>query len=180
MIARFAPLKGQHIFVEAAREVSKRYPRAEFVLAGAPLFGEERYQDQVRTAALSVENKSVQLLGFVDDVPGLLQELDVLVNPSTQPEGFGQVIVEAMMAGKPVIASASGGPVDVVEDGVTGRLIAPDDALALGRAIGEMLDEPEQSAMMGRRGRLRALQRFDIRETTRQVEQVYERVLSRA
>jgi glycosyltransferase involved in cell wall biosynthesis len=180
MIARFAPVKGQHVFVEAARELSKRHPGAEFVLAGSALFGEERYEEQVRTAALSVENQSVQFLGFVEDVPRLMKELDILVNPSTQPEGFGQVIVEAMMAGKPVIASAAGGPLDVVEDGVTGRLIPPDDAQALGRAMGEMLDQPEQAAMMGRLGRERALQRFDIRETTRQVEQVYEMVISRA
>ena len=101
-----------------------------------------------------------------------------MVSPSTQPEGFGQSIVEAMMAGKPVIASASGGPVDVIEDGVTGRLVPPGDVLALSRAIAQMPDDPEAAAEMGRRGRERALRLYDIRHTTRQIEQVYEKVLA--
>ena len=125
MIARFALLKGQHVFVEAAHNLSERYPAVDFVLAGTPLFGEESYAQEVRAAAQGRNGSSIRFLGFVDDVPGLFGQLDIVVSPSTQPEGFGQSIVEAMMAGKPVIASASGGPVDVIEDGVTGRLVPP-------------------------------------------------------
>jgi glycosyltransferase involved in cell wall biosynthesis len=177
MIARFAPIKGQHVFVQAAQGLGTKYPTVEFVLAGAPLFGEEGYAEDVRQAAASTKGRSLQFLGFVEDVPALLEELDIIVSPSTQPEGFGQVIVEAMMAGKPVVASASGGPTEVIEDGVTGRLVPPGDAAALTRAISEMLDQPEQARIMGCRARERALQLYDIRETTRQIEAVYERVL---
>jgi glycosyltransferase involved in cell wall biosynthesis len=178
MIARFAPIKGQHIFVQAVRELNGNHPTAEFVLAGAPLFGEDQYAERVRAAAVADSSHTVRFIGFVDDVPGLLRQLDVVVAPSTQPEGFGQSIVEAMMAGKPVIASASGGPVDVIEDGVTGRLVPPGDVAALTRAISEMLDDPDAASQMGRRGRERALRLYDIRETTRQIERVYERVLA--
>src|SRR5437899_6546040 len=103
--------------------------------------------------------------------------LDLLVSPSTQPEGFGQSIVEAMLAGKPVIASAAGGPTELIEDGVTGRLVPPSDVQALTRAISDLLDNPTESAAMGRRARERAVKLYDIRETTRLVEAVYERVL---
>jgi glycosyltransferase involved in cell wall biosynthesis len=179
MIARFAPIKGQHLLVEAARQVAKRHPEAEFVMAGTPLFGEEVYAQEVQEHAQRTLRRKVQFLGFVDDVPSLLRELDVIVNPSTVPEGFGQAIVEAMMAGKPVIASALGGPVDVIEDGVTGRLVPAGDSDALANAINQLLSDPAAAAEMGRRGRERAVERYDIRETTRAIERVYERVLSK-
>jgi glycosyltransferase involved in cell wall biosynthesis len=181
MIARFAPLKGQHVFVEAAGRLAQRYPDAEFVVAGAPLFGEGDYQSQVQAAARRLSNASaIQFIGFVEDVPALLHSLDVVVNPSTQPEGLGQVIIEAMMSGKPVIASASGGPVDLIEDGRTGRLVPPGDCAALAGALDAMLRDPQEAAAMGRRGRARAVERYDIRTTARAVERVYEKVLATA
>ena len=179
MVARFAPIKGQHIFVQAAQCLATTYPSAEFVVAGASLFGEEGYELEVREAARSGGDRAVRFLGFVDDVPALMAKLDLVVSPSTQPEGFGQSIVEAMLAGKAVIASAAGGPTELIEDGVTGRLVPPGDVVALSRAISELLEDPVEAAAMGRRARVRASKLYDIRETTRLVEAVYERVLSR-
>jgi glycosyltransferase involved in cell wall biosynthesis len=179
MVARFAPIKGQHIFIQAAQGLATTHPQAEFVLAGSALFGEEHYERQVREMAGSGTSLAVRFLDFVDDVPQLMRKLDVVVSPSTQAEGFGQVIVEAMLAGKPVIASAAGGPIELIEDGVTGRLVPPGDVLALTRAISELLDDPGEAAAIGRRARERALQRYDIRNTTRQIEAVYEKVLSK-
>lgn len=179
MVARFAPLKGQHLLIEAAAKVACSYPNAEFVLAGTPLFGEEVYAQEVQERAQRLLPRNVRFLGFVDDVPALMRDLDIVVNPSTVPEGFGQTIVEAMMAERPVIASALGGPVDVVEDGVTGRLIPAGNSDALAEAISRMLAEPAAAAEMGRQGRLRAVERYDLRETTRAIESVYEKVLAR-
>lgn len=179
MVARFGPIKGQHVFVQAAQGLATAYPSAEFVVAGTSLFGEESYELEVQEAARSRGGQSVRFLGFVDDVPALMTTLDVVVSPSTKPEGFGQSIVEAMLAGKAVIASAAGGPTELIEDGVTGRLVPPGDVLALTRAISELLDDPAEAAAMGRRARERATKLYDIRETARLVEAVYERVLSR-
>jgi glycosyltransferase involved in cell wall biosynthesis len=180
MIARFAPLKGQHVFIEAAGRLAARYPEAEFVVAGTPLFGEGDYQSQVQAAAGRQSNASaIRFVGFVEDVPALLHSLDVVVNPSTQPEGLGQVIIEAMMSGKPVIASASGGPVDLIEDGRTGRLVPPGDGAALAGALDDMLRDPQEAAAMGRRGRARAVERYDIRKTACAVERIYEKVLAK-
>lgn len=178
MVARFAPLKGQHLLVEAARKVADMHPDAEFLIAGTPLFGEELYAQEVQAYAHRVLPRRIRFLGFVDDVPALLRDVDILVNPSTVPEGFGQAIVEAMMAGKPVIASALGGPIDVIDDGVTGRLVPAGDTLALAEAIGDMLSNPTAATEMGRRGRQRAVERYDIRQTTKAIERVYERVLA--
>ena len=179
MVARIAPLKGQHIFLEAVSQVAERHPEAEFVIAGTPLFGEEGYADQIRAqAARSGARDRIQFLGFVDDVPALLHDLDVVVHASVQPEGFGQVIVEAMMAGKPVIASALGGSVDLVVDHVTGRLVPPADPQTLAETLEAMIGDPAAAAAMGRQGRERALQLYDIRRTAAAVQDVYERVLA--
>jgi glycosyltransferase involved in cell wall biosynthesis len=178
MVARFAPLKGQHLLVEAARQIAEKHPRAEFLIAGTPLFGEEAYAQEVQENAQRVLPRRVRFLGFVDDVPALLRDVDILVNPSTVAEGFGQAIVEAMMAGKPVVASALGGPIDVIDNGVTGRLVPAGDSAALAGAIDDLLSNPEAAAEMGRRGRERAVQRYDIRQTTRAIEQVYEKLLT--
>jgi glycosyltransferase involved in cell wall biosynthesis len=177
MIARFSPLKGQHVFVEAAKQISRDHPDTEFVLAGAPLFGEDAYADRVRgDANASVNAGRFQFLGFIDDVPSLLRELDIVVQPSVYPEGFGQSVLEAMMAGKAVVASAAGGLQELVEDRVTGRLVRPDDPSALRQAVNELLTDPAAAREMGRRARLRACELYDIRETVRSIEGVYAEV----
>lgn len=177
MIARFSPLKGQHVFVEAAKQVSVGHPDAEFVLAGVPLFGEEAYADRVRGDAEACVNPDrFQFLGFVDDVPSLLRELDIVVQPSVYPEGFGQSVLEAMMAGKPVIASATGGLCELVQDGATGRLVPPDDPAALGHAIHDLLADPAAASAMGQRARRRAFELYDIRGTVQATERVYAEV----
>src|ERR1700693_5868395 len=109
-----------------------RLPPARFVVAGSALFGEEGYEREVRELALrSNRADQIHFLGFQEDVATLLSDVEVVVQPSTRPEGLGQVVIEAMMSGKPVIASGEGGAVDLVEDGVTGPLVPADDVDAL-------------------------------------------------
>ena len=106
--------------------------------------------------------------------------LDIVVHPSVEPEGLGQTIIEAMMAGKSVVVSAAGGSAELVEDGVTGRLVPPGDASALASAIADLLSDPAKAAEMGRRAREVALERYDIRTTARAIEDIYEKVLAEA
>jgi glycosyltransferase involved in cell wall biosynthesis len=180
MISRFAPIKGQHVFLQAAHQVGQRNRSAQFVLAGTALFREDAYEAGLREdAKLPDLAGRVEMIGFVADVPTLLQTLDVVVSPSISPEGFGQIVVEAMMCGKPVIASAGGAVNELIEDGITGRLVPPGDPVALADAINDVLAHPDESAEMGRRARVVALERYDIRKTTRAIEAVYEKVLAR-
>jgi glycosyltransferase involved in cell wall biosynthesis len=181
MVGRFAPWKGQHVFVEAASRLGKMYPEAEFVLAGTALFGEEKYLRSVQQQASRAENREkIRFLDFVDDVPALFRDLDIVVHASVEPEPFGQVIVEAMMAEKPVVVSAAGGPLELVEEGVTGRLVTPGDPIALAGALETVIQDPVGAAEMGQRARARAVDRYDVHQTARAVEQVYTRVLNKA
>jgi len=107
-----------------------------------------------------------------------MRDLDVVVHASTLPEAFGQVIVEAMLSGRPVVATAIGGPAEIIEDGVTGRLVPPSDAGALAAGIAAVTSDQTAAATMARRARVLALDRFDIGRTTREVEAVYEKALA--
>jgi glycosyltransferase involved in cell wall biosynthesis len=181
MLARFTPLKGQHIFLEAVESISTRHPEAEFVLAGTALFGEEAYERKMRARAMaSAQRDRICFLGFVDNTPEFLRNLDIVVHASVLPEGFGQTIVEAMLAGKPVVATAAGGPSDIIENGVTGLLVEPGSAIRLADAIEYLMTHPDHASAMGRQARKSALERYDTSRFARSVEAVYSSVLEGA
>ena len=175
MLGRIAPWKGQHVFLEAARRIAAARPEVEFVVAGDPLFGEEKYARSLRDQAAGL---GVRFLGFVEDVPALLRDLDVVVHASVQPEGMGQSVVEAMLSGRPVVATGLGGTAELVEDGVTGRIVPAGDPGALARAVSDLLADPGSAAEMGRRARHVARDRFDLDRYAREMAGVYEEVLA--
>jgi glycosyltransferase involved in cell wall biosynthesis len=181
MLARFTPLKGQHIFLEAVESIASRHPDAEFILAGAALFGEEEYERKVRAQALaSAQRNRFCFLGFVDNTPEFIRDLDIVVHASILPEGFGQTIVEAMLAGKPVVATAAGGPSDIVENGVTGLLVEPGNPVRLADAIEYLMTHPDHASAMGRQARKSALERYSTARFARSVEAVYSSLLEGA
>jgi glycosyltransferase involved in cell wall biosynthesis len=180
LVGRICPWKGQHIFLQAAAKVHKRFPRTRFQIIGAALFKEQQYEEEMRNMArtLGLEH-AVEFTGFRNDVPDLMRQLDILVHASTTGEPFGQVIVQGMAAGKPVVATNGGGVPEIVMNGVTGLLVPMADAPAMSSAICALLDSPETAAAMGRAGRLRVLEHFTIERSARKVEAAYAQVLSR-
>src|SRR5581483_10754460 len=137
---------------------------------GAPLFGEETYAEELPALAahLGVTERA-RFLGFRDDVPALLRAADAVVHSSVYPEPFGRVVVEGMLAGRPVIAAASGGVTEIVTDGETGLLVAPGDPGALARAIARLIDDPAAASAMAARGRARARDAFSVEAMQRGV-----------
>ncbi len=180
LIGRIAPWKGQHIFLEAAAQVLRRHPFTRFWVVGAPLFGEHDYERSLHAQAERLElGQSVEFLGFQEDVPTLLAQSDVVVHASTLGEPFGQVVVEGMAAGKPVIATNGGALPEIVESGKTGLLVPMADANAMAEAIDWLLSDPARARAMGAAGQERAQQHFTIRHTARKMESVYDRLLHR-
>lgn len=179
MVARLAPIKGQHIFLQAIESVGPCHPEVEFVIAGGPLFGTDEYAASLKKKVAKLRGASVRLIGHVEDVPRLLDQIDVYVHASVTEEGLPLGLIEAMMAGKAIIATAAGGPTEMIEDGVSGRLIPPGDAPALARALDDLLTYPDEARSMGRHAREVALQRYDIKKTAPMIERVYELVLAR-
>lgn len=139
VFSRLAPWKGQHVVLNALAHL----PGVDCIIAGDTLFGEQAYllrlEKMVKELGLI---DRVQFLGQRTDVPRLMRAVDAVIHPSIDPEPFGRTLVEAMLAGVPVIATDTGAASDILEAGKAGMLIPPDDADALVTAIRQILSEP--------------------------------------
>jgi glycosyltransferase involved in cell wall biosynthesis len=173
VVANFIPYKGHRFFLDAWAEVVARTPEAVALLVGD---GAGRREIEARAAALGLGG-SLRFLGSRLDVPEILGVVDILVHPSLE-EGFCNAILEAMAAGKPVVATAVGGNPEAVVEGETGLLVPPGDGPALAEAIGWLLDRPEQAGAFGHAGRRRVVERFELSRMVTQYEAVYDRLLA--
>jgi len=180
LLGRISPTKGQLEFVRAAAEVVPAHQDVEFRIIGSALFGHDDYERQVR-AEISERGLGgrVRLVGFADDPLAAIDQLSLLVHASTTPEPFGQVIVEAMIRGVPVVATGAGGAreiLDPVPDGEQlGLLVPPGDVDALAQAITSVLDHPEDAAERAARAWRSAQERFPISRTAEVVSEVWRR-----
>jgi glycosyltransferase involved in cell wall biosynthesis len=150
MIGRLVRWKGGLDFVEAADRVLREVPSARFILVGDEIIDvRSRFRDEIldRLDELGIADQ-VRLLPFTDDVGAVLAELDVLVQPSIEPDPFPTAVVEAAVMGVPVIATNHGGVAEIVADGAHGRLVAPGSITELSDACLELaLDEVLRARM---------------------------------
>jgi glycosyltransferase involved in cell wall biosynthesis len=155
------PSKGVDILLDAFAEVLRRVPTSELWIVGD---GPQRSELGRQVDRLGIET-AVRLFGARPrtDLPGLFDEARVLVLPS-RSEGLGRVIVEAMARGRPVVASRVGGVVELVEDGVTGLLVPPEDPAGLAEALVRPLADRELAGRMGIKARHQAEARDPSRE----------------
>lgn len=127
-IGQLVPWKRQELFIEAAKIVAEKQPNVCFWIIGDDIFGRNSsYRSLIikKIKDSQLDNRIV-FKGWQDDMVSLWCQIDCLVHTADR-EPFGRVVVEAMQAGVPVIASKSGGPAEIIEDGVTGCLIASDE-----------------------------------------------------
>lgn len=178
LVGRIARWKGQHIFLCAAAEVLNRFGHCRFQIIGAALFEESHLETELRALACSLGIADrVDFLGHRHDVRQLMAQMDVLVHASITGEPFGQVIVQAMAEGRPVVATDGGGVPEIVQHGVTGLLVPMGDAAAMAGAVCRLLAHPEQAAAMGAAGRLAAQAHFTIERTVADVQALYRDLL---
>jgi glycosyltransferase involved in cell wall biosynthesis len=174
LVGRISPWKGQDVLIRAAQLLRDRGVQARYRIIGSAMFGEEAYERELRAmvdaAGLA---ESIEFAGFKSNVAAEIAGLDVLVHTSKLPEPFGQVVVEGMAASKPVIATRAGGVIEIVEDGISGLLVEPDDAAALANALQRVLSEPALAARLGAMGRRRVERYFTIERVARDVESLY-------
>ncbi|MGO8864797.1 MAG: glycosyltransferase family 4 protein [Acidimicrobiales bacterium] len=176
MVGRLAPWKGQDVFLQA---FAQAFPEGEevAVLVGAALFGEDDYERQLRelVSELGIE-KRVEFRGFRSEVFEELARVDALVHASIIPEPFGQVVLEGMAAGLPVVAAGAGGPAEIIVEGETGLLYPPGDVDALASLLRRLADNPELCRDLGNRGRAAAIA-YGPDGVAEQIRSVYERVV---
>jgi glycosyltransferase involved in cell wall biosynthesis len=144
------PIKGPLHLLHAMEKVWQQHPEAQLVF-----IGKGELDVDLRSASRKCGgNGRVRFLGWRHDVEEIMPIFDIFVLPSLN-EGMGRVLVEAMAAGKPVVASQVGGIPDLVQHGENGLLVPPGDEQALAEAIRQLIDDPEKAKAMGRCGRQR-------------------------
>jgi glycosyltransferase involved in cell wall biosynthesis len=175
MIGRISPWKGQEVFIRAAAILRSEGVACQFVAIGGVFDNERNHLDRLNETIRSLDlDNLVKIESFRKDARELIAAFDVFVLPSILPEPFGLVVAEAMAAGKPVIATAHGGPTEMVVEGETGFLIPPNDPPALASAIKNLLAHPEEAVKLGKAGRRRFLDHFEMREYVQRIEKLYE------
>jgi glycosyltransferase involved in cell wall biosynthesis len=159
LFGRLTPWKGQHVLLEAIATI----PSAHAVLVGDALFGEQAYAATLYERAAQPDlGGRVHFLGFRSDVPALMRAMDILAHTSTASEPFGLVIVEGMLARRPVIATAAGGALEIVLPQQTGLLVAPGSVAELHDALQRLLANPAEAARLAAAGRERAERHFSL------------------
>jgi glycosyltransferase involved in cell wall biosynthesis len=166
VIANLRPVKGLDVFLEAAALVRRRHPDVTFAVAGE---GPLRPGLAAQAERLGVR---LELPGTVGDVPGFLAGLDLAVLPSLS-EGMSNALLEYMAAGRAIVATAVGGNTTLIEEGVNGLLVPPNDPGRLAEAIGHLLDHPELAAWLGRAARRRVEERYSREVMVRRFEDLY-------
>jgi len=162
IIGRITRLKGHPVFLDAVAALREKVPDVSALVVGAPPPG-KGYGEELRAQAerLGIGDRVV-FAGARGDVPELLQLCDVVVSCSTQPEAFGRTLIEAMAAGRPVVATAHGGALDIVEEGITGHLVPPERPDLLAGALTDILSAPDRGRRMGAAGRERVEKHFTV------------------
>ena len=178
IVGRLAPWKGQDVFLRAfAVAFPKGEERARVV--GSAMFGEDDFAEGLRQLALTLGIQDrVDFVGFTEDVERELAQVDVLVHASISPEPFGQVIVEGLAAGLAVVATAAGGPMEIISDDEDGLLVPAGDVAALALALQRLDASPELRHRLGKAGRERA-SHFAPTVVGPQMAGFYEDLLSR-
>jgi len=186
MVGRISPTKGQLQVVRALRTVVDAVPAARLRLVGEPAFGAEGYAAQVRAevSRLGLDGH-VEHAGFVVDPRTELDRAAVCVHASPVPEPFGQVVVEAMVRGVPVVATRAGGVEEILEDPeerdrALGLLVPPGDVDALATALLDVLHDPVAARERALRARASAIRRFPVERTARVLTDVWTSVSGRA
>ena len=174
ILGRLAPIKRHDVFLRAAAQILAARPDAHFVVIGE---GETLGTAQRLSDELGVSER-VHFLGWRAhaELPALLADLDVLANTSDN-EGMPVSLIEAMAAGTPVVATAAGGTVSVIEAGVTGSLVPTGDARAVAEACRALIEDPALAAQRAAAGRAAVQSRFSIETLVETMARTYTSVV---
>ena len=174
-VARLSPEKGIASLLQAVAELRRSSPKFHLLIIGE---GDLHSRLETEAATLDLQEQ-IHFLGFRPDVLDWVASSDIFVLPSLA-EPFGIALVEAMALSKPTVAVCIGGPLEIVENGVTGLLVPPADPHSLAQAIQRLLEHPEQARTMGQAGQRRAAEHFSAAAMARRTEAVYQNCLSQS
>jgi glycosyltransferase involved in cell wall biosynthesis len=178
VVARVSRFKGTDVGVQAMARMLELHPNARCFIAGGPVPGQTEVLEHVhRLIAAAPAPERFHVLGLRSDVPDLMAGMDVLLAPSRGGEGASMTIIQAMFAGKPVIATDVGGNRELVVEGSTGTLVPSEHVDELAKQMAALAADPARRDAMGRAARERALAPFtlaqQVAEFNRLIEETY-------
>jgi len=167
-IGNLKPQKNPLIWAEVAKEVTSRFPDVTFLYIGdGPLRG--------RVCEMVSGNERIGLLGWKDDIQGVLSNMDIFFLPSRW-EGLPRTVLEAMASGLPVVASRVDGTPEAVVEGVTGYLVSSDDVEGYVEKLSELIEDRDRRKMMGERGRERVREYFSYDKIIKRTLALYNKL----
>ena len=169
------PQKALDVLVRASRKLADEFPGLNVLIAGA---GDRFYELEALTKELGLED-TVMFLGIRTDVPDVLAALDIAVSTSDF-EGSPLSVMEFMEAARPIVATRVGGVPDLIDDGVHGLLVEPQDPDGFAAAVAQLLRDPPRAAEMGRRAQERRRAEFDIDVMVKRLEELYTELRAKA
>ncbi len=173
IVASLTPNKGHKYLFSAAARLLPLFPKTKLLIIGNGYFKEE-LQKEARKLGITPQ---VIFAGARRDIPEVLSMMDIFVLTSCEREGLGISVIEAMAAGKPVIANSIGGIPEVVKHGVNGILVPPKDPKALSEAIIALLKDKQMAKQMGKEGQNISKQRFSSEIMLEEIEKLYNTLL---
>ena len=176
-VGEIKSLKGHEDFLRAAARILRRFPNAQFLIAGADTSRTKEHRAALTELIAKLDlGKHVHLFGWLDDIAQFYCALDVFVSAS-QTESFGLAIVEAMACGTAVVATATEGAKEIIENGETGLLVAVGDVEALADTVTSLIDNADEQHRIGMFARETARERFSLERMVDETEKIYQETL---
>jgi len=179
IIGRITPLKGHLHFIKAMARIARVIPRLKIWIVGDAPASKEAYKEelQILVRRLGLWH-CTEFLGTQRDVPGILEHLDLVVLATSTHEAFGRVVVEAQAAGVPVVATAVGGVIDIIQDGKNGLLVPPADPKAIAEAAIKIYKDPALAAGLSREAYLKVKEKYNVELMVKNTLDVYRSALN--
>ncbi|MDD5107944.1 MAG: lipopolysaccharide heptosyltransferase II [Candidatus Omnitrophica bacterium] len=179
IIGRITPLKGHLHFIKAMARISRFLPRLKIWIVGDAPASKEAYKEEVQVLVRRLGLwHCTEFLGTQRDIPGILAHLDLVVLATTTHEAFGRVVVEAMAAGVPVVATKVGGVVDIIEDGKNGLLVPPADSKSMADAVMRIFKDVELAVQLAENAYLKVKEKYNVELMVKNTLDVYRDAIS--
>ncbi len=178
IVGRLTPIKGHLDFIKAMHKASRSVQDLKIWVVGDAPASKDAYKEQIKVLVRRLGLwHCTEFLGSQKDIPEILSHLDLLVLATTTQEAFGRVIIEAQAAGVPVIATAVGGVVDIIDEGKTGLLVPPNDPQAMADAAVRIFRDPALASKMAAAAYERVKERYTVELMVSKTIEVYKEAL---
>ncbi len=178
LVGRINSWKGQQLLLKSFNLIAKKHPEAKLVFIGSAPPNQEFFEIDLKNKIRAYKLEDcVKIIPFQNNIWQFWDSIDIAVVPSTEPEPFGMVAIEAMVSKKPVVAANHGGLTEIVIPNKTGILFEPNNEIVLADALIELLNSSEKRKSFGEQGYLRANTYFSLKSHVDKFEKTFEELI---